>query len=215
MAWGAAFVLDSGSPGAVLVQGLGFLALRWFCWFGQFSREHCGRTQVFFNAPLSVFAGCPSSSSHAALRSGLIVPSPRLGQQFSVRVRDSLSRAFSIFGWIQIVGYSFWLESGMTDAGCAGHTEGTLRGCRERHTGMEMEHFGGRLWVGADGFANSFGSSLCGIFSTSRYIFAEVLVHLRMQCKLWWWDDRGWCGCGDGMFFLVLAPGSFSCSSLQ
>jgi hypothetical protein len=78
---------------------------------------------------------------------------------------------------------------------------------------MEVEHFGGRLWVGADGFANSLLSSLCWIFSTSRYIFAEVLVYSRMQCKLWWWDDRGWCGCGDGMLFLVFAPEVFSCSS--
>jgi len=93
------------------------------------SREQGGLTQVFFNAPLLVFAGCPSRSSHAALWSRSTVPSPRLGQQFSVCVWDSLSCASSSFSWIQIVGYNIWLESGMTDAGCAGHTEGTLWGC--------------------------------------------------------------------------------------
>jgi hypothetical protein len=142
------------------VRWIGFLVLHWFCWLSQFSWEHGGLTQVSFNAPLLVFAGCPSSSSHAVLWTGLTVPSPCLGQQFSVRVLDSLLCAFSIFGWIQIVGYSFWLESWMTDAGCAGHTEGTLQGCQVQHTGMEMEHFGGRLWVGADGFADSLGFSV-------------------------------------------------------
>ena len=66
--------------------------------------------------------------------------------------------------------------------------------------------FSWRLRVGADGFTVSLGFLLCGIFLTSRYIFAEVLWHSRTQHEMWWWDDRVWYRLGAGMFFNAFAP---------
>ena len=114
-------------------------------------REHHGWTQVFLNAPLLVLSGWLSSSSHAALWNTSSVPSSRLGKQFFVRVQDFLLCAFSIFGWIQTVGYSFWLESRMTEAGCAGHVERkSLRvpsgTCRNRSGAFWWEALGGCRW---------------------------------------------------------------------